>query len=144
MFPVGSDVMYPHTRRLLEVVVQAIAELPNHLSVRGHTDSLPWKGGGANNWSLSAGRAEATRQALLRDGIGEARFRKIEGVADREPLVPNDPENARNRRISIILLKQSIAPATPRADKKPPATKAAPKKDEPANRRREEGVIYFP
>ncbi len=41
----------------------------------------------ANNWSLSAGRAEATRQALIRDGVTPSRFRKIEGVADRELLI---------------------------------------------------------
>ena len=45
MFPVGSDAMYPHTRRLLELVVEAIAELPNRVSMRGHTDSLPFAAG---------------------------------------------------------------------------------------------------
>lgn len=53
----------------------------------------------------SAGRAEATRQALMADGIGEARFRKIEGVADREPLVRDKPGDPRNRRISILLMR---------------------------------------
>ena len=76
------------------------------LSIRGHTDALPWNGGaGANNWSLSAGRAEATRQALMQRGIAESRFRKIEGVADREPLVKDKPEDPRNRRISILLMR---------------------------------------
>ncbi len=70
------------------------------------TGSVPWNGGaGANNWSLSAGRAEATRQALMADGIGENRFRRIEGVADREPLVQNNPMDPRNRRISILLMR---------------------------------------
>ena len=42
------------------------------LTIRGHTDALPYKDGiVGNNWSLSAGRAEATRQALMRDGIAE-------------------------------------------------------------------------
>ena len=62
-------------------------------------------GAGANNWSLSVGRAEATRQALMADGIGEARFRKIEGVADREPLVRANPSDPRNRRISILRMR---------------------------------------
>jgi chemotaxis protein MotB len=56
-----------------------------------------------NNWSLSAGRAEATRQELMRDGLLENRFRKIEGVADREPLIEDNPTDARNRRMSILL-----------------------------------------
>ena len=55
--------------------------------IRGHTASLKWRPGvGSNNWSLSAGRAETTRQALLRSGVAEARFRRIEGVADRTAL----------------------------------------------------------
>ena len=84
---------------------------PGGLAIRGHTDALPWKDGsgngswGGNNWSLSAGRAEATRQALLGDGIGEDRFRRIEGVAEREPLIPADPHDPRNRRISVTLLR---------------------------------------
>ena len=45
------------------------------------------------------------RQALLAHGIGEARFRKIEGVADREPLVRTNPQDPRNRRISILLIR---------------------------------------
>jgi chemotaxis protein MotB len=74
--------------------------------VRGHTDALPWRGGGggANNWSLSTGRAEATRQQLLLSGITDARFDRIEGVADRELLITDDPADPRNRRISILLL----------------------------------------
>ncbi|HZV11498.1 MAG TPA: flagellar motor protein, partial [Novosphingobium sp.] len=59
---------------------------------------------GTNNWSLSAGRAESTRQQLLRDGLTEDRFRRIEGVADREPLITDDPTDARNRRMSILLM----------------------------------------
>ena len=58
-----------------------------------------------NNWSLSAGRAEATRQALLRQGIAESRYRRIEGVADREPLIRDQPSDPRNRRISILLMR---------------------------------------
>ena len=73
--------------------------------MRGHTDALPWRSGvAANNWSLSTGRAEATRQALLRGGVAESRFVRIEGVADTEPLIANDPTDARNRRISVLLL----------------------------------------
>jgi chemotaxis protein MotB len=76
------------------------------LSIRGHTDALPWRQGNAgNNWALSAGRSEATRQALMSDGIAEDRFRRIEGVADRELLIPQDPHDPRNRRISITVMQ---------------------------------------
>jgi chemotaxis protein MotB len=106
MFQLGTTVLTPEAAELLGAIGAMVAPETGALSLRGHTDALPYNGGiGANNWSLSAGRAEATRQALLRAGIGEARFRKIEGVADREPLVRDNPSDPRNRRISILLMR---------------------------------------
>jgi chemotaxis protein MotB len=105
MFQLGTTVLTSDAALLLKAIGGVIAPEPGDVSVRGHTDALPWRSGGANNWSLSAGRAEATRQALLRQGIGENRFRKIEGVADREPLVRENPQDPRNRRISILLMR---------------------------------------
>lgn len=104
MFLLGTTVLTPDAAQLIGAIADAVGPEAGQINIRGHTDSLPWKSGvEANNWSLSAGRAEATRQALLRSGIGERRFRRIEGVADREPLIPGDPQDPRNRRISILL-----------------------------------------
>jgi chemotaxis protein MotB len=104
MFSLGTTVLTSDARSLLEAIAETVAPETGHVTIRGHTDALPWKSGvPANNWSLSAGRAEATRQALMRDGIGERRFRRIEGVADREPLIKDDPQDPRNRRMSILL-----------------------------------------
>jgi chemotaxis protein MotB len=106
MFQLGTTVLTGDAAELIAVLGGVIRPEPGAVSIRGHTDALPWNGGmGANNWSLSAGRAEATRQALLRTGIAEQRFRKIEGVADREPLVRASPADPRNRRISILLMR---------------------------------------
>ena len=106
MFQLGTTVLTPDAAALLDAIGELLASELGGVSIRGHTDALPWNGGaGANNWSLSAGRAEATRQALIADGIGEARFRKIEGVADRESLVRDNPSDPRNRRISILLMR---------------------------------------
>jgi chemotaxis protein MotB len=103
MFLIGTTVLTPDAAELLRAVGQAVAPDGGAFTVRGHTDSLPWKNGVANNWSLSAGRAEATRQALMRQGIAESRFRRIEGVADREPLIEKNPADPRNRRMSILM-----------------------------------------
>ena len=104
MFVLGTTVLTPDAAKLIGAIADAVAPEPGQLNIRGHTDALPWRSGArTNNWSLSAGRAEATRQALLRNGIGERRFRRIEGVADREPLIPSNPQDPRNRRISILL-----------------------------------------
>ena len=106
MFQLGTTVLTPDAAALLHAIADLLGSELGGVSIRGHTDALPWNGGiGANNWSLSAGRAEATRQTLLTDGIGQARFRKIEGVADREPLVRKNPSDPRNRRISILLMR---------------------------------------
>ena len=106
MFQLGTTVLTPDAAQLLHTIGELLGGEPGGISLRGHTDALPWTGGmGANNWSLSAGRAEATRQALMAQGIAEARFRKIEGVADREPLIRDKPDDPRNRRISILLMR---------------------------------------
>ncbi len=106
MFQLGTTVLTPQAAELLGAIAATIGPEAGGISIRGHTDALPWRGGiGANNWSLSAGRAEATRQALIGQGIGEDRFRKIEGVAEREPLIRNQPTDPRNRRISILLMR---------------------------------------
>ena len=105
MFRLGTTVLTPDAAELLDVIAQAVGGNAAELTIRGHTDALPYRPGTyGNNWSLSAGRAEATRQALMRDGIPEDRFRRIEGVADKELLIPADPQDPRNRRISITLL----------------------------------------
>lgn len=106
MFQLGTTVLTSDAAQLLKAIGSVIAPEPGAVSIRGHTDALPWRAQtGINNWSLSAGRAEATRQALLRQGIAEGRYRKIEGVADREPLIRDNPQDARNRRISILLMR---------------------------------------
>ncbi|MEO1729512.1 MAG: flagellar motor protein MotB [Pseudomonadota bacterium] len=111
MFALGTTVLTPEARRLLEILGETLKDGPTPLILRGHTDALPWRSGVvANNWSLSTGRAEATRQALIRHGIAEKRFSRIEGVADREPLIPSNPTDPRNRRISLLLLEATGRP----------------------------------
>ena len=106
MFELGTTLLTTQASGLLQAIAATVSPEAGGLTIRGHTDALPWRSGGgaANNWSLSAGRAEATRQALLRSGIAEGRFRRIEGVADRELLVRDAPQDPRNRRISILLM----------------------------------------
>ncbi|MBV1690695.1 OmpA family protein [Novosphingobium sp. G106] len=105
MFMLGTTVLTSDAQQLLKVIGDTVGPQGGGISIRGHTDSLPWRPGqSANNWSLSAGRAEATRQSLMRAGIGESRFRRIEGVADRELLIKDNPQDPRNRRISIVVM----------------------------------------
>jgi chemotaxis protein MotB len=106
MFHIGTTLLTSDAAELLKVIAETVGPEVGALSIRGHTDSLGWRPGmPSNNWSLSAGRAEATRQEMLRRGIPEARFARIEGVAAREPLIEADPADPRNRRISILLMR---------------------------------------
>jgi chemotaxis protein MotB len=107
MFPSGSSRLDGRAAQLLSEIGTSLARLPNKIAIRGHTDSVPYiAGGDKNNWTLSAERAESTRQYLERTGLKESRFEKIEGVADKDPTFPDNPLDPRNRRMSITVLYQ--------------------------------------
>jgi len=104
MFPLGTTKLQPKAEALLSEIAQSLATMPNKISVRGHTDSVAFASkGGANNWSLSAARAETTRAVLEDKGINPGRFTQIEGVADTAPYNLSDRKDPRNRRISITV-----------------------------------------
>lgn len=127
MFSLGTTVLTQEARGLLDVIGGVLKEQSVPLILRGHTDSLPWRAGvAANNWSLSTGRAEATRQALIRNGLGSDRFARIEGVADTEPLVADNPADPRNRRISLLLLERQQQRRAAPMPRTPPIAAAAP------------------
>jgi chemotaxis protein MotB len=132
MFPRASAEMYEPARKLMGVVAQIVAKLPNKISVTGHTDGTPYsKGRGYGNWELSTDRANASRRELLNAGLDESRVAKVVGMADKDPLVPEDPMSAQNRRISIVLVREAplAAPLIPPDPKKlatEPAATAAP------------------
>jgi chemotaxis protein MotB len=104
MFVLGTNQLTPDASRLFAQIAEMVAGLPNEMMIRGHTDAAPWSAkAGTNNWRLSVERAEVTRQYLEYRGIATNRFSRIEGVADREPYVPSNRFDPRNRRISITL-----------------------------------------
>lgn len=109
MFPSGSSAPYGHTRAMLDLVARIVRQLPdNRISISGHTDSVPFKDpSGYTNWELSADRALASRRALIASGVPENRIDRVVGRADQDPLEKNDPKGLRNRRISIILLREN-------------------------------------
>ncbi|MGA1798491.1 flagellar motor protein MotB [Sphingomonas sp. 4RDLI-65] len=105
MFALGTTALDPQAGELIGMIAGSIAGMTNPIMIRGHTDSVPYGDPRAmNNWMLASGRAEATRRRLLSGGTPEARFERIEGVADREPLVTKNPSDPRNRRVAITLL----------------------------------------
>jgi len=106
MFSLGTAEVTGRAQTLVREVAKSLRNVPNKIAVRGHTDSLSFGKSEAyrNNWVLSAERADSTRQLMQAEGISSKRFAKIEGVADTNPSVPNNPADPRNRRISITVL----------------------------------------
>lgn len=108
MFPSGSAEMYDKTRKLMTQVAQVINKMPNELSIRGHTDGVPYgKGASYTNWELSADRANSSRRVLIDAGVPENRINNVLGKSDKDHMFENG-KDARNRRISIILLREAL------------------------------------
>ena len=114
MFPPGSSAMYGHTRALIDLVSRIVNQLPNKISIAGHTDGKPFRDpSGYTNWELSADRALAARRTLVGAGVPEGRIDRVVGKADTEPLVTEDPKAPRNRRIAIVILRDQDLQAPP-------------------------------
>ncbi len=108
MFDSGSAVVRPHMRALLRAIGGVLSEVPNRLTLEGHTDAQPFPGGdrGYGNWELSADRANASRREMVSGGLAEDRILKVLGLASSQPYNRDDPLDPQNRRISIIVMNR--------------------------------------
>jgi chemotaxis protein MotB len=108
MFDSGSAVVQPGMRELLHEVGNVLAEVPNRLTLEGHTDAAAFSSGhrGYSNWELSADRANASRRELVAGGLPDDRVLRVQGLAASVPLEPSEPLNPMNRRISIIVMNR--------------------------------------
>jgi chemotaxis protein MotB len=113
MFDSGSAVVKPYMRDLLRELGYVLTEVPNRLTLEGHTDAQPFPGGasGYSNWELSADRANASRRELVAGGLPEARMLRVQGLAASKLLDPKAPEGPMNRRISIIVMNRDAEDA---------------------------------
>ena len=119
MFPQGSVTPYERTKKLLAKMAPVLKGLPNRIQITGHTDAARlYTKPGYSLWDLSADRAKAARSILAQSGLPHDRFHSVTGRADAEPLFPEDPFLASNRRISILVMSE--APPFP-VDHKPEA-----------------------
>ena len=107
MFADGSKQPYERTRRLIEKLAIPLKQTPLRVSITGHTAAgfVPTRGDyGA--FDLSADRANAVRQILEREGLPAGHIFAISGKADTQPLFPDDPSLAANRRVTITLMRE--------------------------------------
>jgi chemotaxis protein MotB len=113
MFLSGSATLRPYTRDLLRAIGRALNDVPNRISLSGHTDSAPYVGGelGFSNWELSSNRANASRRELLGGGLDSGKIIRVVGLADTIHLNRDDPLDPTNRRISIIVMNKQAEEA---------------------------------
>lgn len=107
MFKRGSADLYPFAIHLLETVGKVVQTLPNRVALTGHTDST----GGSNplysNWELSSDRANSSRRVLAGSGVSRDRFSEVTGKAATEPLFPDQPNRAENKRVTLLVLREA-------------------------------------
>lgn len=109
MYKLASAQTEPHIRVILRALAPAINELPNRVSLNGHTDALPFPSNqkGYTNWELSSDRANAARYELTEGGLAENKILRVIGLSSSIPYSPStDPLNPINRRISIIVMNK--------------------------------------
>lgn len=113
MFENASAEPNERARVLLRAVSRVINQLPNRVTITGHTSAVPGqtRASAPSDWPLSSGRAESSRRILQSAGVDGDRIYQVSGKAGSDPLYPDDPTLAGNRRISIVLLRE--APVLP-------------------------------
>jgi chemotaxis protein MotB len=129
MFDSGSAVVQPHMRELLREIGSVLAEVPNRLTLEGHTDAQPFAAGdrGYSNWELSSDRANASRRELVAGGMPDEHVLRVQGLASSQLFEPDNPAGPANRRISIIVMNREaedrilrpVAPSEPEVAEQP-------------------------
>jgi chemotaxis protein MotB len=134
MFASGSAVVQPYMRDLLQEIGALLAEVPNRLTLEGHTDAQAFGNGGAGytNWELSSDRANASRRELMVGGLPEPRVMRVQGLAASVPFDKNDPLAPVNRRISIIVMNRDAEDRIALAEGQEPASSSPPTAAPPA------------
>lgn len=111
MFNEGSAVPNDRAKVLLAAVARVVRQLPNRITIAGHTSATPGGAPQPGDWGLSSARADAARQLLQGNGVAADRIYQVAGKAASDPLYPDDPMLPGNRRITITLLRE--APVLP-------------------------------
>ncbi len=106
-FELGSGKPTPALIELLEVLSRELGNLPNRISIEGHTDSKPYSEAKTyDNWDLSSDRANEARRIMQAKGIRSDQVSQVRGFADQRLRLPQQPEDPSNRRISLIVQYQ--------------------------------------
>lgn len=113
MFALGSSYLTDSARKIIKVIAKNIKDQGSQVAIEGHTDALNYSTTKYTNWELSTERASAARKELESEGLDADRLIRVAGYASKEPLIRDNPNDPRNRRISIILLYNASNKNTP-------------------------------
>ncbi len=105
-FPSGSAILKAGFDPVMDKITEAVKRAKGRVVIAGHTDNIPMSSDWyRSNWELSASRAVTVAQYMLAKKDMDPKRIVVEGLADTQPLVPNDsPANrAKNRRVEIII-----------------------------------------
>ena len=107
MFPEGGKDPHERTRRLIQKLADSLKQMPFRISIAGHTSAsrVPPRAG-YGPWNLSADRANSVREILEQQGVPRSHFFMVAGRADTQPLFPDDPYIAANRRVTVTLMRE--------------------------------------
>ena len=113
MFKTGSAEVEPYMRDILRGIAPVLNDIPNRISLSGHTDDFQYANGdrGYSNWELSADRANASRRELMAGGMDGAKMLRVVGMADTMKLKNRGANDAVNRRISLLVLNHDTEAA---------------------------------
>jgi len=106
-FDLSSAELKPILRRVLEVIVKRVMDVPNRIAISGHTDARQYhRTPFYSNWELSAARALNARRAMEEMRFPPSRVDRVVGYADRFLISPDNPLDPANRRINILVLRE--------------------------------------
>jgi chemotaxis protein MotB len=118
MFAIASAQLQPHTSVILREIGKVLNDVPNKISLSGHTDAVAYSSGekSYSNWELSADRANASRRELIAGGMDDAKVMRVVGLASAVLLDKEDPFNPVNRRISIVVMNKKTEQSIQKED----------------------------
>jgi len=129
-YPIGAAEPNEDGKQILAVLAHELGQLPNQVSIEGHTDAKPFApSANYGNWELSSDRANSARRVMQQNGLGPKQVTQVLGYADQQPRNPKDPEDPANRRISLLvhyLEKPAAADAPGTPPSVAPATAPGP------------------
>jgi chemotaxis protein MotB len=108
MFASSKAELQPYAKQILHEIGSMLNDVPNKISLSGHTDAVPYPTGdkGYSNWELSSDRANASRRELVAGGMDESKLLRVVGLSSASLFDKDNPLNPVNRRISIIIMNK--------------------------------------